>query len=47
LRSEVCAQGVKAGTALAADGYAPMQLAARADKADGVCAAFWPQKADG
>jgi hypothetical protein len=45
LRSEVCAQGVKAGTALAADGYAPMQLAARADKADGVCAAFWPQKA--
>jgi hypothetical protein len=45
LRSEVCAQGVKAGTMLAAEGYAPMQLAARADKADGVCAAFWPQKA--
>ncbi|RZT05960.1 hypothetical protein SAMN05216319_5417 [Duganella sp. CF402] len=45
LRSEVCAQGVKAGTALTAEGYAPMQLAARADKADGVCAAFWPQKA--
>jgi hypothetical protein len=45
LRSEVCAQGVKAGTALATEGYAPMQLAARADKADGVCAAFWPQKA--
>ncbi|MYM21346.1 hypothetical protein GTP46_01605 [Duganella sp. FT135W] len=45
LRSEVCAQGVKAGTALAVDGYAPMQLAARVDKADGVCAALWPQKA--
>ncbi|MYM69097.1 hypothetical protein GTP45_19955 [Pseudoduganella sp. FT55W] len=45
LRSEVCAQGAKAGTVLAADGYAPMALAARADKADGVCAAFWPQKA--
>jgi hypothetical protein len=45
LRSEVCAQGVKAGTALMADGYAPMALAVRADKADGVCAAFWPQRA--
>ncbi|MYN40507.1 hypothetical protein GTP55_14120 [Duganella sp. FT109W] len=45
LRSEVCAQGVKAGTALAAEGYAAMALAARADKADAVCAAFWPQKA--
>jgi hypothetical protein len=45
LRSEVCAQGVKAGTALVAEGYAAMSLAARADKAEGVCAAFWPQKA--
>ncbi|MRW87449.1 hypothetical protein GJ698_25595 [Pseudoduganella sp. FT26W] len=45
LRSEVCAQGVKAGTALAAAGYAAMTLQARTDKADGVCAAFWPQKA--
>ncbi len=45
LRSEVCAQGVKAGTALTAEGYAAMTLAARADKADGVCATFWPQKA--
>ncbi len=45
LRSEVCAQGVKPGTALVADGYAAMTLAARADKADGVCAAFWPQQA--
>jgi hypothetical protein len=45
LRSEVCAQGMRAGTMLAADGYAPMSLLARADKADGVCAAFWPQKA--
>ncbi|NYE64012.1 hypothetical protein FHW58_005246 [Duganella sp. 1224] len=45
LRTEVCAQGVKAGTALSADGHAAMTLAARADKADGVCAAFWPHKA--
>lgn len=45
LRSEVCAQGVKTGAALTAEGYAPMTLVTRADKADGVCAAFWPQKA--
>lgn len=45
LRSEVCAQGVKAGTALAAEGYAAMTLSTRADKADGVCAAVWPQRA--
>lgn len=44
LRSEVCTQGVKAGAALSADGYAAMSLQPRADKADGVCAAFWPQK---
>lgn len=45
LRSEVCAQGVKAGSALSADGYAAMTLQPRADKADGACAAFWPSKA--
>lgn len=45
LRSEVCAQGVKPGTMLTADTYAPMSLRARADKADAMCAAFWPQKA--
>nr|WP_315254081.1 hypothetical protein [uncultured Duganella sp.] len=45
LRSEVCAQGVKPGSALSAEGYAAMSLQVRADKADGVCAAFWPQKA--
>jgi hypothetical protein len=45
LRNEVCAQGVKSGTALAAAGYAAMTLQSRTDKADGVCAAFWPQKA--
>jgi hypothetical protein len=45
LRSEVCAQGVKTGTVLTAEGYAAMALAARVDKADAVCAAFWPQKA--
>jgi hypothetical protein len=44
LRSEVCAQGVKAGTALTAAGYAAMTLQSRADKSGGVCAAFWPQK---
>jgi hypothetical protein len=44
LRSEVCAQGVKTGTVLTAEGYAAMALVARADKADAVCAAFWPQK---
>jgi len=45
LRSEVCARGVKAGAMLAAEGYAAMALQPRADKADGVCAALWPQKA--
>lgn len=45
LRSEVCAQGVKTGTVLAAEGYAAMALQPRADKADGACAAFWPRKA--
>lgn len=44
LRSEACAQGVKPGTPLLADGYAAMSLQARIDKADGVCAAFWPSK---
>ncbi|SHN43275.1 hypothetical protein SAMN05192549_11657 [Duganella sacchari] len=44
LRSEVCVQGVKPGVALKAEGYAAMALQSRADKADGVCAAFWPQK---
>jgi hypothetical protein len=45
LRSEVCAQGVKDGTALMAEGYAAMALATHVDKADAVCAAFWPHKA--
>ncbi|WP_432381123.1 hypothetical protein [Duganella sp. P38] len=45
LRSEVCAQGIKPGTSLMAEGYAAMTLQQRADKADGACAAFWPQKA--
>ncbi|TFW28071.1 hypothetical protein, partial [Duganella callida] len=45
LRSEICAQGVKPQTALRADGYAALSLQPRADKADGVCTAFWPQKA--
>jgi hypothetical protein len=45
LRSEVCAQGLKSGAALRIDGYPAMALQARADKADAVCAAFWPQQA--
>lgn len=45
LRSEVCAQGVRAGALLSMEGGVAMPLTARADKADGVCAAFWPEKA--
>lgn len=45
LRSELCAQGVKPGTALKVDGYADVPLRARLDKADALCAAVWPQKA--
>jgi hypothetical protein len=45
LRSEVCAQGVKPGTMIGVAGAAELQLLARADKADAVCAALWPQKA--
>lgn len=44
LRSEVCAQGVKAGAALRTEGEADMVLQARADKAESVCAAFWPRR---
>jgi hypothetical protein len=45
LRSEVCVQGAKPATLLSVAGYTPLSLRARADKADSVCAAFWPQKA--
>lgn len=45
LRSEVCVQGVRGGTVLSASAYPAMSLQPRADKADGVCAAFWPLKA--
>lgn len=45
LRTEVCAQGVKTGAALAVEGQSPLFMQARAEKADAVCAAFWPQKA--
>ena len=49
LRTELCAQGVKAGTALHVGGapeLAPQDLVlqTRVDKADAVCAALWPQK---
>lgn len=54
LRTEVCAQGAKPGTALAIagtvgpavrDAQAGLAMQPRADKADGVCAAFWPKRA--
>jgi hypothetical protein len=44
LRSELCAQGAKGGTALQIEGFADLRLQTRADKADSVCAAIWPQK---
>jgi hypothetical protein len=44
LRSELCAQGAKSGTMLQVDGNADLRLQSRADKADAVCAAIWPQK---
>lgn len=45
LRSEICAQGVKPGTALDVAGAAQLQLQPRADRAEAVCAALWPRKA--
>ncbi|MGV7208106.1 hypothetical protein ACLB1G_09640 [Oxalobacteraceae bacterium A2-2] len=45
LRSEICAQGVKPGAALQVSGMPDSVLLARADKADAVCAAIWPQRA--
>jgi len=44
LRSELCAQGAKPGTALQVEGFADLRLQTRTDKADAVCAALWPQK---
>lgn len=44
LRSELCVQGAKPGAVLQMDGAAALRLQARADKADAVCAALWPQK---
>lgn len=44
LRSELCVQGAKPGALLQMDGAAALRLQARADKADAVCAALWPQK---
>jgi len=45
LRSEVCAQGADAGALLRVDGGPALSLQARNDKADGLCAAWWPQRA--
>lgn len=45
LRSEVCAQGADAGALLRVDGGPELPLQERRDKADGRCAAWWPQRA--
>lgn len=45
LRSEVCAQGADAGASLRVEGGPELSLQARGDKADGRCAAWWPQRA--
>ena len=45
LRSEICAQGGSAGALLRIDGVPDVALQPRGDKADAVCAAFWPQQA--
>ncbi len=45
LRSEVCAQGADAGALVRVEGGPPLPLRARGDKADGRCAAWWPQRA--
>ena len=45
LRSEVCVQGADAGALLRVDGAQELSLQARGDKADGRCAAWWPQRA--
>ena len=45
LRSEVCAQGADTGALLRVDGGQELSLQARGDKADGRCAAWWPQRA--
>lgn len=45
LRSEICAQGGSAGALLRVDGLTEMMMQPRADKADAVCAALWPQQA--
>jgi len=43
LRSEICAQGMAAGTALQINDMPAAVWQARADKADAVCAAVWPK----
>ncbi|USX27404.1 hypothetical protein NHH73_03645 [Oxalobacteraceae bacterium OTU3CINTB1] len=45
LRSEVCVQGADAGASLRVEGGPELSLQARGDKADGRCAAWWPQRA--
>lgn len=45
LRTEVCAEGIAAGTALHMDGLPPAAWQARSARADVVCAAFWPRQA--
>ncbi|SFV07687.1 hypothetical protein [Pseudoduganella namucuonensis] len=44
LRTEICAQGASPGGALEIEGQASVNWQPRADKADAVCAAFWPAR---
>jgi len=44
LRTETCAQGPAPGTAVAIDGVPPAVWQSRTDRADAVCAAFWPAR---
>ena len=45
LRAQLCAQGLAAGASVQIDGAAPARWQARADRADAVCTAWWPQQA--
>ncbi|WP_395403336.1 hypothetical protein ACHMW6_32470 [Pseudoduganella sp. UC29_106] len=45
LRTETCAQGPASGAAVAIDGVPPAAWQSRTDRADAVCAAFWPARA--
>ncbi|WEF32463.1 hypothetical protein [Pseudoduganella chitinolytica] len=44
LRTELCAHGVRPGSALTVDGHGTLTWQARADRGGAVCAAFWPRQ---